>query len=320
MSYQEPVKVGNRRISQGWIILLIIVVGLAIYLVAGAFLCSRALEQAKERLAAYPASYLDLSYGKIAYVDNGDKIEEDAIAILSVHGMFGGYDQAYDNAELFHKTHRVIAPARFGYMGSDIKGEGTPREQAAAFVELLDALDIDKVYIMGTAGGSIVSLRFALDYPERTRGLLLFSGQPPLTEKPESFAARQGPSQSILNNYMIFLLKPMLKPLFGLNPDTVETIMPVELRAAGIENDGEVTNPDLARNFDQYPIEQLAVPTIIFHAEDDAVIDFALVDAASKRFPQKLTTLVFFEKGDHLLFGHDAEIAIALEKFFSKNK
>ena len=62
---------------------------------------------------------VNLSYGKMSYVDTGE-----GEAILSVHGIFGGYDQAYDTCKDLSLDYRIIAPSRFGYLDSDIFGYG----------------------------------------------------------------------------------------------------------------------------------------------------------------------------------------------------
>lgn len=108
---------------------------LAMYLIVQEIRCSIAVKESKERLAAYGAETVHLSYGNMSYVDTGE-----GETILSVHGIFGGYDQAYDTCKDFSFDYRIIAPSRFGYLGSDILGKGTPAEQAAAYVELLDKL------------------------------------------------------------------------------------------------------------------------------------------------------------------------------------
>ena len=69
--------------------------------------------------------------------------------LLSVHGLYGGYDQALENVGSLSSRYRILAPSRFGYPGSSVKGEGTPREQAEAYVELLDLLGIERVFILG---------------------------------------------------------------------------------------------------------------------------------------------------------------------------
>jgi len=47
-------------------------------------------KKSKERLAAYGAEIADLNYGNISYVDRGE-----GEVILSIHGIFGGYDQKF---------------------------------------------------------------------------------------------------------------------------------------------------------------------------------------------------------------------------------
>lgn len=128
-----------------------------------------------------------LSYGEITYVDSGE-----GEVVLSVHGIFGGYDQAYDTCKDFCSDYRIIAPSRFGYLGSDVSGDGTPARQAA-YVELLDKLGIDKVYLLATSAGGSVAIRFALDYPQRTKGLILYCSAMPPVEKPEKYAEYAGP-------------------------------------------------------------------------------------------------------------------------------
>ena len=150
---------------------------LVIYFIVQGIRCSMAVKESKSRLATYNARTIALSYGDMTYVDSGE-----GEVILSVHGIFGGYDQAYDTCKDFCSDYRIIAPSRFGYLGSDVSGDGTPAKQAEAYVELLDKLGIDKVYLLATSAGGSIAIRFALDYPERTRGLILYCSAMPLVE------------------------------------------------------------------------------------------------------------------------------------------
>lgn len=102
-----------------------------VYLIVQRIRCSIAEEKSKERLSAYGAETVNLEYGNISFVDRGK-----GESILSIHGIFGGYDQAYDTCKDFSSDYRIIAPSRFGYLGSDILGNGTPAEQATAYVSL----------------------------------------------------------------------------------------------------------------------------------------------------------------------------------------
>ena len=62
---------------------------LAAYLIVQGIRCNIAVKDSKERLASYSAKTVNLSYGNMSYVDIGK-----GDVNLSVHGIFGGYDQA----------------------------------------------------------------------------------------------------------------------------------------------------------------------------------------------------------------------------------
>lgn len=106
---------------------------ISIYFAVQEIRCSTAVRAGVNRLAEYGAKTIRLSYGDMTYVDKGE-----GEVILSVHGIFGGYDHAFDTCKDFASMYRILAPSRFGYLDSDILGRGTPAEQSAAYVELLD--------------------------------------------------------------------------------------------------------------------------------------------------------------------------------------
>lgn len=285
---------------------------LVIYFIVQGIRCSMAVKENKSRLATYNARTVTLSYGDMTYVDSGE-----GEVILSVHGIFGGYDQAYDTCKDFCSDYRIIAPSRFGYLGSDVSGDGTPAKQAEAYVELLDKLGIDKVYLLATSAGGSIAIRFALDYPERTRGLILYCSAMPLVEKPKKFAEYAGPPAFLCNNYTMFLLSPMFEPIMGMEPSTIYSMMPVNDRKDGVVLDASITNPDMARNFEDYPIEDLQIPTLIFHAKDDKLASYNDTERVVSRFPN--CTFVSFESGGHLMSGHGEEIKKAVCDFVMKH-
>lgn len=247
----------------------------------------------------------------MSYVDKGG-----GETILSVHGIFGGYDQAYDTCKDFNSDYRIIAPSRFGYLGSDTLGDGTPAEQAKACAELLDKLGIDKVYVLATSAGGSVAIRFALDYLERTKGLILYSSAMPYTEKPEKYPEYAGPPEFLCNDYSMFLMSPLFEPIMGMEPSTIYSMLPVGERKDGVVLDASVTNIDMARNYDDYHVEELQVPTLVFHAKDDKLARYADAEKAVERFPN--CTFVSFESGGHLMEGHSEEIKETVSEFTSE--
>ena len=277
--------------------------------------CNIAVRKGKDRLNEYHAENIALSYGNMSYVDQGS-----GEVILSVHGIFGGYDQAYDTCIDFASDYRILAPSRFGYPGSDILGNGTPAEQASAYAELLDQLGIDQVYLLATSAGGSIAIRFALDYPERTKGLILYCSAMPPAEKPVKYAEYAGPPEFLCNDYFMFLLSPLFRPIMGMEPSTIYSMVPVSERKNGVVLDAAVTNPDMARNYDDYNIEQLQTPVLILHAKDDKLACFEDTKASLSRFPEKNCTFVSFEDGGHLMLGHKKEVRKAVLDFIRDTK
>ena len=281
---------------------------IGMYLIVQGIRCNIATKEKLKQLSDYDAKTIHLSYGDMSYVDEGS-----GEVILSVHGIFGGYDQAFDTCKDFASEYRILAPSRFGYLDSDVLGSGTPAEQATAYVELLDRLGIDKVYLLATSAGGSIAIRFALDYPERTKGLILYCSAMPLATKPVKYAEYACPPAFLCNDYAMFLLNPLFEPIMGMDSSTIYGMLPVGERKAGVILDASITNPDMARNYDSYIIENLQVPTLILHAKDDKLASYEDVKKALNRFPN--CTFISFETGGHLMEGHEEEVKNAVMEY-----
>lgn len=290
-----------------------ILVFLIIYFVIQGINCVIGTRKAKEKLSSYVVKEKVLSYGIITYIDEGE-----GEVILSVHGIMGGYDQAYENVKNRITKNRVIAASRFGYLGSDVKGDGNPKEQATAFKELLDELEIDKVFVLATSAGGTSAIRFSLDYPEKVKGLILFCSAMPLNENPDDYLEYQAPPEILLSDYAMYLISPFMPIVMGLPSSTVKTILPINERKEGVIIDGKLTNPDMERNFDDYLIEELKIPVLILHSKDDKVVEFSKVENVKDRFLN--LKLVAFSDGGHMMKGHGEEIDKELDEFINKYK
>ena len=294
-------------------ILLFVILLLVIYLSLQRIRCSIAQRKSKERLSSLNAKTLSCSYGKMTYIDEGK-----GEVILSIHGIFGGFDQAYETCKVFQEKYRILAPSRFGYLYSDIKGKGTPKEQAEAYLELINRKGIDKVFLLATSAGGTVAFRFALDYPERTKGLILFSSSLPYSEKPEKYPEYAGPPQFLCYDYAMFLISPLFQSIMGMDKSTIYGMLPIRERKKGVAIDAAITNIDMARNYDEYRIEDLKVPILILHSKDDKLASFESAKSVLHRFPRY--QLVSFDKGGHLMAGHEKEVKEAVISFIEREK
>ena len=148
-------------------------------------------------------------------------------------------------------------------------------------------------------------------YNAQTAALSYGDGTP--VEKPEKYVEYAGPPAFLCNDYAMFLLSPIFEPIMGMEPSTIYSMLPVNDRKDGVILDASVTNPDMARNFGDYPIEDFQVPTLIFHAKDDKLASYADTERGVSRFPN--CTFISFESGGHLLTGHGEEIKKAVSDF-----
>lgn len=296
----------------GLAIVFIIAAVILLYLSIELILCNGAVKRAYKRLDDYNAQTIELSCGKMTYVDKGN-----GEVVLVVHGICGGYDQAYDSLKDKENEYRIIAPSRFGYLGSAMPADRSPLDQVNALIELLDRLNVDKVFLLGTSAGGTIAIRFALEHPERVKGLILFSTAAPFLVKPDSFPKYAGPPKILVNNFGMWLCRHFFKPMMGMDAKTIHDILPIKERRSGIINDAAINNLDMAKNFDDYPIEKLEVKSFIVQAKDDKLANYEQIAKSIIRFPD--CTFLTFETGGHMLLGNNSELDKAFDDFIIEN-
>jgi pimeloyl-ACP methyl ester carboxylesterase len=261
---------------------------------------------------------IETSAGTLEY-----RVRGSGVPVLVSHGIVGGFDQALQTGEaLFDGDVRVIGASRFGYLGSELPTEATPEDQARAYAELLDHLGIDEAVVVGTSAGGAPAIRFVLDYPDRTRALVLIG---PTAPSEGELEGPTGPPHAILRDPIFWFLVNhapwVFLRLFGVDPGEyasaspgerrrvealLETLVPVEPRKRGIYNDERVTNTAMIENYDEYDLETLDVPTLVVHAEDDPLASFEDARRMVDRIPD--AEFLRYETGGHLVFGHGEEI------------
>lgn len=273
MPIESKVRIGRRRMTRKALIGMIIgFVLLALFLVAFAFF-NRDLNAARSKLAGIPTEVYTSAYGDIEY-----RLVGDGPVVLISHGVTGGIDQGmFLSDNLFGDGHRFLYISRFGYLKSSLPEEASARLQAAAYQDLLDHLGIDGVFLLGNSAGGPSTMWFAIDYPERTKGLILHSsaGPGPNDEFP--------PDQLFRYNFPYWAaVKAFPNMIIGfLLPDEIRSTLtdqekkmivnvfmaslPITERTAGVIFDNGVSTPSV----NDIPLERIAVPTLILQAEDD---------------------------------------------------
>jgi pimeloyl-ACP methyl ester carboxylesterase len=256
--------------------------------------------------------------------------------LLMIHGTGGGFDQGLFFTRRFSESgYRVIAPSRFGYLRSTFPVDPSSENQADAFIDLLDALEIDKVAIAGGSAGTLSAMAFAIRHPDRCAALL------PLV--PASYVPRDTPVQSVapeqmqlamavLKSDFLFWLAIATMPdlltegLLATKPTLVkaadaseqararhilEAILPVSRRANGLLNDAR-----LAGNPAATAIETITVPTLAVSYEDDGFGTAAAARYIGQQVPHARVHIV--PDGGHIGIGHDAESVVVIDGFLKE--
>ncbi|MBT8475155.1 MAG: alpha/beta hydrolase, partial [Alphaproteobacteria bacterium] len=166
-------------------------VGLGGLALAGAGFVSGAFREARAQ------SDLRL-YGRATVIDSRAGALEYAVAghgppLMMIHGTGGGFDQGLlFAAKLRQRGFRIVAPSRFGYLGSAFPDDASPAHQADALVDLLDNLGIDRLPVLGGSAGALTAAEFALRHPDRCSHLGLLVPAANLTNRdPVEFTALQ---------------------------------------------------------------------------------------------------------------------------------
>lgn len=308
-----------------------LVASLALLLAGGLILWSFIGEVGRARAAAESVGRIALtSAGTIEYAEHGA-----GTALLSIHGAGGGYDQGLTNArELVGEGYRIIAPSRFGYLGTPIPADASVIAQAAAHAALLDYLLIDKVVVVGISAGARSASELALRHPEKVSALIMIvPGTYAPAADPVAIEASRGSRLAFLlvNAGADFawwamekLAPTVLIRFLGVPPEViaaapgaeqerirriVRSVQPLSRRFRGINID---SNPDLARP----PFEEIGVPTLVISARDDLFNTLPAAEVAAAAIPG--ARLVIFDTGGHLLVGHDGEVPAIVDDFLEQ--
>ena len=302
--------------------------GILLALAASLYLTYRR-DIAQARSAAVTASIVaPTSAGPIEYATAGE-----GEPVLSIHGTGGGWDQGLAAASgLVPLGYQVIAPSRFGYLRTPMPPEHSAAAEADAFAALLDHLDVERVSVISFSAGTAPALQFALRYPDRVNALVLVvpaAGgiMPPAAPGPPAWvmnvvlrfdlpmwlAIRYMPKTTATIVAVPHELIQTLDPADVAAYDrTVRMLLPISARREGLIMDGlNQTGGESG-----YPLEELAVPTLLVSAEDDLYGTMRVARVAARRIPD--AEVLGFETGGHLLIGRQHEVWPRVSEFIEQ--
>ncbi len=133
--------------------------------------------------------------GMVRYVSNDGihiaykVIGNGPVDLLFIHGFLSNLELAFENTEYANffeqlgKFARVILFDKRG-MGLSDRVQGAPslEDTLSDALCVLDAAASEQAFVMGTSEGGAASILLASTYPERMRGLILYSSTPKLVQ------------------------------------------------------------------------------------------------------------------------------------------
>jgi pimeloyl-ACP methyl ester carboxylesterase len=293
------------------------------------FFFGRDMEELRTRVAE-PSAIVATAYGSIEYAETGE-----GPPVLVIHGSGGGFDQGLEMAgALAESGFRLIAPSRFGYLGSSFPDRPTPEMQADALAALLDAIDLKEVSVFGGSAGALSAMQFAIRHPERCRALVLFVPATFSPAREPNTAPVEGPLagpllRTLLSSDLVFWLGATFAPdtmtrvLLATEPAVIEAagpderlrarqilrhILPVSRRAKGLFFDMRTAGAP-----PRYELERIACPLLAISAADDLY-----GTAESARYAAREVRngrLILYPTGGHILAGRSEEVWPAIASF-----
>jgi len=282
----------------------------------------RDISAARARLAAVERHVISTEWGAIEYAERGC-----GDPVLVVHGIFHNCVGGLLSVRDLFPDRRVIAPSRFGYLGSSIPPNATPAAQADALAALLDALGIGEIDVIGLSAGATSALQLALRHPEKVKHLAVLvgnlPGSPTAVVQPSSvkLSNRQLPMWALKTfapSTMARLVSAVPKEFAMTAADArfvtefIDSLFPVMPK--GYNFDACVSNADV----NGYNLEAIRVPTLIVHTKDDQLASHEASQRAAERIPG--ARFVSLESGGHLMLGQTKIIRDELADFFAERK
>lgn len=241
-----------------------------------------------------PYRFIETQGHSIRYARVG---KADAPVVVLVHGSPGGMDNYFHlaNEDSLADRFQFILYDRPGFMGSSKNGhEAELEKQAAIIADILDWENITQPIVLGghSYGGPVV-VRFGMDYPERTQGLIIMAGSvDPEQEKIKWF-----------NKVATWRVVQWIIPHFFTISN--REIMPLK---------GELE--------EMIPLwDRLTMPVIIFHGTKDNLVPFENVAFVKSKLPNPPLRSIELEGEDHfVIWSHPHYIVEAIEDILQANK
>jgi 2-hydroxy-6-oxonona-2,4-dienedioate hydrolase len=273
---------------------------------------------------------IETALGTIEYATAGS-----GNPVLVIHGTAGGFDQGLDMAgALAGHGYELIAPSRFGYLGSRSRADVSVAAQADAYIQLLNHLGVGKVSIVAISAGAWSALDFASRYPELCQALVLIVPAKQLPPGTQNYGGAI--AKAMFDSDFVMWAALKLTPIFpgamdeimlGTNASVVQASTPAEkarvqevldhLLPMRARSEGMKFDIRTAASPDPVALEKISCPVLAISAEDDlfgTALRARQIAAAVSRH-----RIVIYPTGGHALMGRQDETLSEVTSFLSQS-
>ncbi|MCB0858392.1 MAG: alpha/beta hydrolase [Solirubrobacterales bacterium] len=249
--------------------------------------------------------------------------------VLMVHGSPGGIDSTLAMGRfIVEGGFELIAPARPGYPGTNLKGRESIDQQADLHAALLEALGISQAGLITWSGGGPSGYRLAARHPGLVSSLVGFASvskayQPPKESLDERLVENTSAGNWLLRQLAVHAPRSTVSSTLGAEGDLghkelkalvdeamdhenqKEVVLTMALVVADHANREAGLKNDMARfgEIESLELESIGVPSLIIHGTADVDVTPDHGEYAAETIPG--AELIRMDRGTHLsLFVH----------------
>lgn len=240
---------------------------------------------------------------KMAHLEKGYveyTLRGEGPAVLNLHGGHSNCQEIFGYQALLDAGYSILTPSRPGYGKTNIEVGKNAADTADSFIELLNYLNIEQVYLIGVSAGGPTAIYLAANYPARVEKLVLESAASkawlsksdldyilgkiifnPKFQQITWFMLRK-----IANNFPKFFAKVFLPQFSTLsksevmarmdNSDTAELVKMINRYGS---DEGFIH--DLEHQTEKEVLQKIKVPTLIIHSRYDKSVSFEHAEYAA---------------------------------------
>ena len=227
--------------------------------------------------------------------------------LLMLHGFaLGAVENWSKQVPALSRDHRIIAPDLYWFGDSvPTRPIDSAKAQAAAMVELLDALQIPRADVVGESFGGLIAIDLALLYPDRVDRVVVSdaAGMRPTREELDQIAKNfdgQNRIEELLMPSTLENLKKLLERLvYRHKPPFPDWVLRQVIRELSLHRDEKkkLSESMLNEVFDVADLAKISARTLILWGRNDPLLLPSMGERMAKAIPG--AELYIFEHASH---------------------